>query len=668
MSDFGYGFQKKKFYNGNYCVMKPMKQNVSSKRRLSPSPRFATETNPFTGETAGRNWSRPLLKRPNLGSAQTSSFPAVRRASKPVPVRKMPGRSRFSLVLDIPASPSFEITSSKSQNGHAKGPAAIKELFSCVNEFVYVGDAESALISDEMKQRGITHVLNVGKSQSIPSTGFKYLRIPMRDISTEDITRAMYPCLSFIEECRAAGGKVLVHCEKGISRSPTVVLMYLMWRLRTGFDNCYHTLKQARPMISPTPSFIWQLHDIEKRLPLCQIPHWICTVEAQTCYKLDCTSTVSSARSVEGKSPKLTKSRIPAMKFIDNNSASIASACRYALGEQECNDTKRSQSPIKISTMNPPQTPKFQKQQNHHASWSAPKESSDSSTALSHSDRERLRRSLSPPNPRIRNTSNFQTNSPASIPIPTVSVPHRPLANIQLPSSMESGSSDGSIQSNEPVPLMLFGKKDVSLKSGGAPMTHKINMLQVSPDSASVSRRYNTKDKKTGFFNFPSSSSSSNMGTSPLGSFNMRPINNQPPITPKNASIPLIAPPSSIISPSPSAPSFIIGKTPSESNQKVTPEKIHERQYSSSSSSATVKKEDKKKHNCMIFGCGRTKTVYVWRPADASKNDLEILDIALKELADLEGFEKQEHVIIGQSNAAFESLVKNLLDSTVDMC
>ena len=62
-------------------------------------------------------------------------------------------------------------------------------------------------------------------------SGFHALHIPLRDSEDENLLRYLPEAISFIHDAlgvRQPPGRVLVHCQGGISRSVAVVTAYLM--------------------------------------------------------------------------------------------------------------------------------------------------------------------------------------------------------------------------------------------------------------------------------------------------------------------------------------------------------------------------------------------------------------------------------------------------------
>lgn len=62
--------------------------------------------------------------------------------------------------------------------------------------------------------------------------------------------------------------KVLVHCAAGISRSPTLVLAYMIKKYHFSLDDAVKKMRKLRSIIDPNLSFIGQLRCWEKRCRL----------------------------------------------------------------------------------------------------------------------------------------------------------------------------------------------------------------------------------------------------------------------------------------------------------------------------------------------------------------------------------------------------------------
>ena len=58
--------------------------------------------------------------------------------------------------------------------------------------------------------------------------GMEFLGIPAYDTITFNLSRYFYEAADFVDAALRSGGRVLVHCHAGISRSATIVAAYLM--------------------------------------------------------------------------------------------------------------------------------------------------------------------------------------------------------------------------------------------------------------------------------------------------------------------------------------------------------------------------------------------------------------------------------------------------------
>lgn len=68
------------------------------------------------------------------------------------------------------------------------------------------------------------------------------------------------------EQTRHSQGKVLVHCQAGISRSATICIAYLMHHKGLSLDEAYDFIQARRSVISPNMNFMRQLAEYEKQL------------------------------------------------------------------------------------------------------------------------------------------------------------------------------------------------------------------------------------------------------------------------------------------------------------------------------------------------------------------------------------------------------------------
>lgn len=69
-----------------------------------------------------------------------------------------------------------------------------------------------------------------------------------------------------IEQARQTNGRVLIHCQAGISRSSTVAIGYIMKYHNLSMNQAYNKVQACRPIIAPNLNFVGQLANFEKSL------------------------------------------------------------------------------------------------------------------------------------------------------------------------------------------------------------------------------------------------------------------------------------------------------------------------------------------------------------------------------------------------------------------
>ncbi|XP_005998854.1 dual specificity protein phosphatase 5 [Latimeria chalumnae] len=133
--------------------------------------------------------------------------------------------------------------------------------------YLYLGSASHASNWDLLADLSITALLNVSHRSTECLKGQLYYKwIPVEDSHTADISSHFQEAIDFIECVRRAGRKVLVHCEAGISRSPTICMAYLMKTRRFRLEEAFDYTKQRRSFVSPNFGFMGQLLQYESEI------------------------------------------------------------------------------------------------------------------------------------------------------------------------------------------------------------------------------------------------------------------------------------------------------------------------------------------------------------------------------------------------------------------
>ena len=154
---------------------------------------------------------------------------------------------------------------------------------------LYVGSRHHAKDRSTLRRLGIRHILNVTPSRDVdPTAGcpnyhktsgggggsgsgsggggggggggkdFTYLRCAVFDNSSADLSSHFAPCCSFISRGQHYSS-ILVHCNRGQSRSVSVICAYLMQANGMRLERALAHVRKTRPQAQPNPSFLAQL-------------------------------------------------------------------------------------------------------------------------------------------------------------------------------------------------------------------------------------------------------------------------------------------------------------------------------------------------------------------------------------------------------------------------
>ncbi|SCZ89278.1 BZ3500_MvSof-1268-A1-R1_Chr9g10353 [Microbotryum saponariae] len=149
----------------------------------------------------------------------------------------------------------------------APAPGSSHSKLSQVDPSLFISSYDGASSLPDLQQRGITHIVNVtSEYEDCFPSHFVYLRLRARDKSSERLGPYFDQVAEFVIKAQHARGRVLVHCQEGISRSATLVLAVMIINERQTLDQAFDALRIARPVIEPSPNFLRELRALERRL------------------------------------------------------------------------------------------------------------------------------------------------------------------------------------------------------------------------------------------------------------------------------------------------------------------------------------------------------------------------------------------------------------------
>ncbi|XP_076023828.1 dual specificity protein phosphatase 18 [Genypterus blacodes] len=130
---------------------------------------------------------------------------------------------------------------------------------------LFLGGADAPLNLALVSKKGITLIVNATLSHACPTfPGVECIRVPVSDLPTSRLTDHFDRVAERIHGNRAGG--TLVHCAAGMSRSPALVMAYLMRYRGVTLQQAHRWVRESRPYVRLNAGFWEQLLQYERRL------------------------------------------------------------------------------------------------------------------------------------------------------------------------------------------------------------------------------------------------------------------------------------------------------------------------------------------------------------------------------------------------------------------
>ncbi|KAJ8011448.1 hypothetical protein DPEC_G00058320 [Dallia pectoralis] len=136
-----------------------------------------------------------------------------------------------------------------------------------VTNALFISNARSACTNALIQQEAVTLCINVSKQQPFPSAPcLAVLRVPVYDDPNEDLYRYFDSCADLIQGEASKGGRTVVYCKNGRSRSATICMAYLLKYRKLSLADAFTKVRTSRSVVDPNSGFLAQLKKYEQEL------------------------------------------------------------------------------------------------------------------------------------------------------------------------------------------------------------------------------------------------------------------------------------------------------------------------------------------------------------------------------------------------------------------
>jgi protein-tyrosine phosphatase len=152
--------------------------------------------------------------------------------------------------------------------------------FSQITNYIFIGNAHSVIGNYATQEGDLLEAMNAKvvisalteeeyddymiAKEDFPDIDWH--RLVIDDDEDEKISDYFFKVHSIISKAIEENKNIVVHCAAGMSRSPTLVIAYLMIENKWKYEEAYSYVKNRRPLTEPNIGFVKQLKSLEYKL------------------------------------------------------------------------------------------------------------------------------------------------------------------------------------------------------------------------------------------------------------------------------------------------------------------------------------------------------------------------------------------------------------------
>lgn len=145
-------------------------------------------------------------------------------------------------------------------------PADYDRDAQCVTDYLCIGNVNAACNVDDLRAKEITHIISlIGSAECAQPDDIERIELRVWDVAYQPMDDAFRAANDVINRVRATpGGRVLVHCAAGVSRSSATVIYHLMSEHAMTYDDALDAVRLVRRVVQPNSGFERQLRAFEE--------------------------------------------------------------------------------------------------------------------------------------------------------------------------------------------------------------------------------------------------------------------------------------------------------------------------------------------------------------------------------------------------------------------